>query len=69
MMKGLNNVNENDLVMISDNDEIPNLEIHLNLNKIKNNFIIFKQLFFYYKFDLLYDKMFWFGTKACKKKT
>ena len=67
MMKGLNDVDENDLVMISDNDEIPNLEA-LNLNKIKNNFIIFKQLFFYYKFDLLYDKMFWFGTKACKKK-
>ena len=23
---------------------------------------------FYYKFNLLYDKIFWYGTRACKKK-
>ena len=67
MMKGLSDVEENDLIMISDNDEIPNLE-SLNIKEINNNFIIFKQLFFYYRFDLLYDKMPWYGTKACKKK-
>ncbi|MDC1112211.1 hypothetical protein OAS43_00195 [Candidatus Pelagibacter sp.] len=67
MMKGLSNITEDDLVMISDNDEIPNLEL-LNSNTIKNDFIIFKQLFFYYRFNLLYDRMSWFGTKACKMK-
>ena len=40
MMKGLNDVEEDDLIMISDNDEIPNLE-SLNIKEINNNFIIF----------------------------
>ena len=53
--------------MLSDNDEIPNLNSN-QFNKSKKNIILFKQLFFYFKFNLLYDKMFWFGTKACKKK-
>jgi len=58
---------DDDLIILSDNDEIPNL----NANQFKNNnkkIIIFKQLFFYYKFNLLYDRMPWFGSKACKKK-
>ena len=56
-----------DLIMLSDNDEIPNLDSH-EFKKNKKDIVIFKQLFFYYKFNLLYDKMNWFGTKACKKK-
>ena len=67
MSKGLGEVNDDDLVMISDNDEIPNLE-SVDINKINNNFLVFEQLFFYYKFNLLYDKLLWPGTKACKKK-
>ena len=67
MFKGFEDADENDLIMLSDNDEIPNLE-SLNLEKLKNNFVIFEQLFFYYRFNLLYDRMKWFGTKACKKK-
>ena len=67
MSKGLGEINDDDLVMISDNDEIPNLE-SVDINKINNNFLIFEQLFFYYKFNLLYDKLLWPGTKACKKK-
>ena len=34
----------------------------------KNNIFIFEQLFFYYKFNLFYDLIPWYGTKACKKK-
>ena len=67
MMKGLGEIQDNDLVMISDNDEIPKLD-SINLNEIGNNFLIFEQFFFYYKFNLLYDKIKWPGTKACKKK-
>ena len=67
MSFGLKDAQDNDLIMLSDNDEIPNLEA-INLNEIKNNFIIFEQLFFYYKFNLIYDKLKWSGTKACKKK-
>ena len=67
MMKGIQEAQDEDLIIISDNDEIPNLDS----DKFKNtnkNFIIFKQLLFYYKFNLFYDLMPWFGSKACKKK-
>ena len=67
MMKGIINASDEDLIIISDNDEIPNL----NSNKFKKSnkkFYIFKQLLFYYKFNLLHESMPWFGSKACKKK-
>ena len=67
MSKGIEDANDEDLIMLSDNDEIPNLQ-HLDFAKINNNYIIFEQLFFYFKFNLLYDRMLWFGTKACRKK-
>ena len=67
MSKGIEDANDEDLIMLSDNDEIPNLQ-HLDFGKINNNYIIFEQLFFYFKFNLLYDRMLWFGTKACRKK-
>ena len=67
MLLGLHDANEDDLILLSDNDEIPDLSEVLNKG-INNNFILFKQLFFYYKFNLLYDRIKWFGTKGCKKK-
>jgi beta-1,4-mannosyl-glycoprotein beta-1,4-N-acetylglucosaminyltransferase len=67
MSQGLTNAGDEDLIMISDNDEIPNLN-KIKFDEIKNNFLIFNQLFFYYKFNLLYDKIIWPGTKACRKK-
>ena len=63
----LNDVSDNDLVCLSDNDEIPNFEA-VSFKNSKKDIFIFKQLFFYYKFNLLYDLMPWFGSKACKKK-
>ena len=67
MSQGLSDVSEEDLIMISDNDEIPDLSSN-DFKNTNNNYIIFEQLFFYYKFDLLYDRMKWHGTKACRKK-
>ena len=67
MVNALNDVEDNDLVCLSDNDEIPNFESQ-HFKNSKNDIFIFKQLFFYYKFNLFYDLMPWFGTKACKKK-
>jgi len=67
MLSGIKNASENDLIILSDNDEIPNLQSNQFI-KSKRKIIIFKQLFFYYKFNLLYDAMFWYGSKACKKK-
>ena len=66
--KGLENVFDDDLILISDLDEIPKLE-NLEKNKIKNNIVIFEQQMFYYKFNLLYDKFVWSGTKAVKKRS
>ena len=67
LIKGLKNADENDFILISDLDEIPNLE-QSNLSKIKHKIIIFEQKMFYYKLNLLYSDILWYGTKACKKK-
>ena len=64
---GLKNLLDNDLIIVSDLDEIPNLE-KIELKNIQNKIIIFKQKMFYYKLNLLYDEFNWFGSKACKKK-
>ena len=65
-LKELKNFSNNDFIMLSDNDEIPNLNSEEFL-KNKNSIVLFNQLFFYYKFNLLYDKMIWPGTKGCTK--
>tara|TARA_B100000575_G_C23026286_1_gene590994 strand:- start:89 stop:979 length:891 start_codon:yes stop_codon:yes gene_type:complete len=67
MINALNDVDDNDLVCLSDNDEIPNFNSPQFKNS-KSDIFIFKQLFFYYKFNLFYNFMPWYGTKACKKK-
>ena len=58
---------DDDLIILSDNDEIPNLD-STQFKDSNSDIYIFKQLFFYYKFNLLYDRMYWFGSKACTKK-
>ena len=65
-LKELKNFSNNDFIMLSDNDEIPNLNSE-DFLKNNNSIVLFNQLFFYYKFNLLYDKMIWPGTKGCKK--
>ena len=67
LMKGLKYAEPNDLVIISDLDEIPNLEV-INLKKIKQKIIFFKQKFLFYKFNLFYENRSWYGSRACKKK-
>ena len=65
--KGLVNAKENDIIIISDVDEIPNLQ-NVNFNKINEKIILFKQDMFYYKFNLHLPNLIWTGTKACKKR-
>jgi beta-1,4-mannosyl-glycoprotein beta-1,4-N-acetylglucosaminyltransferase len=67
LKKGLHNIDKDDLIIVSDLDEIPNLE-NLNINKLKNNIIIFQQKMFYYKLNLLYENFIWAGSKAVKYK-
>ena len=67
IFKGLHHADPNDIILVSDVDEIPNLE-KINFNKISEKLIFFNQSMFYYKFNLKLPNLIWTGTKACKKK-
>ena len=68
LIDGLSEANDDDYILYSDNDEIPNLE-NFNFKTNSSKIVIFKQKQFYYKFNLFFDRISWFGTKGCKKKT
>ena len=62
--KALNEADQNDYIIYSDNDEIPNLS-KVDFKKINEN-LIFKQNCI---INLTaYPRVDWFGTKACKLK-
>ena len=65
--EGLKNAQSEDLILISDVDEIPNLE-NFNFEDFNKKIVIFKQNMFYYKFNLKMPDLTWSGTKGCKKK-
>ena len=67
IVKGLEEANDEDLILISDVDEIPKLS-GLNFKNVNVKIILFKQDMFYYKFNLQLPNLIWTGTKACKKK-
>ena len=67
LFQGIKDSVEDDLILISDLDEIPNLT-HINFSEINNNILIFEQKMFYYKLNLFYEDYIWFGTKAVKRK-
>ena len=64
LQSGLKDFDDNDLVAISDLDEIPNFENF----KYENKITFFEQKMFYYKLNLVYPNFIWFGSKICKKK-
>ena len=64
LLNGLKNANEDDLILSSDLDEIPDLSNF----KFKNKITLFEQKLFYYKFNLMQPNFSWMGTRACKKK-
>ena len=67
LSRGLVDAAGDDLILVSDLDEIPNLE-DIDFTNIKNNILIFEQKMFYYKLNLFYQDYTWLGTKATKKK-
>jgi beta-1,4-mannosyl-glycoprotein beta-1,4-N-acetylglucosaminyltransferase len=67
LSRGLVDAASDDLILVSDLDEIPNLE-DIDFTNIKNNILIFEQKMFYYKLNLFYQDYTWLGTKATKKK-
>jgi len=67
IVKGLTEANKEDWIIISDLDEIPNLD-KVDLKNTKDNLVFFKQEMMYYKFNLKLDDYIWVGSKACKMK-
>ena len=67
IIHGISDASDEDIIIVSDLDEIPNLK-NLNFDTIKNKIIQFKQRMFYYKLNLHYPSLDWFGSKACRKK-
>ena len=67
ILEGLKDSEPNDWVIISDLDEIPNLE-NIDFYNIKNKFLFFQQSMMYYKFNLKLDNFTWTGSRACKFK-
>ncbi len=63
----LDEADPNDQIIISDLDEIPNLE-NIDFNNTKSKIILFRQKMFYYKFNLILENMNWCGSKSCKMK-
>ncbi|MDB2515201.1 hypothetical protein N9X11_02220 [Candidatus Pelagibacter bacterium] len=65
--QGLFNANQDDWIIISDLDEIPNLN-KINLKETKSKLVFFRQDMMYYKFNLKLENYIWVGSKACKMK-
>ena len=66
LLEGIKNADQNDLIVVSDCDEIPKLN-SIN-SEVKNKILIFKQYLYYFKLNLLYKNYDWYGSKACTKK-
>ena len=67
LIKGISEASNEDLILISDLDEIPDLN-QLDFQKVRNNIVIFEQKMFYYKLNLFYEDYIWQGSKAVKYK-
>jgi len=65
--EGIKEANDEDLILVSDVDEIPKLS-NIDIKKVSQKIILFKQDMFYYKFNLKLPNIEWTGTKGCKKK-
>ena len=64
---GINDAAPNDMIIISDIDEIPDLE-KISIKNIKSKLILFNQIMCYYKFNLYQKNYTWVGSRACQKK-
>ena len=67
ILKHLSSYSQEDYLIHSDNDEIPNLK-NFDLKKNNKKYVIFNQKMYYYKFNLSLPNLNWYGSKACKIK-
>ena len=71
LFRGIESANPNDLIMFSDEDEIPNPEIILNYNFDKYKYGIFLQNMYYYKLNIMNideGNNNWPGPRICLRK-
>ena len=64
---GFKNIDKEDYIIISDIDEIPNLD-SLNQDDLQRKIISFKQRSFIYKYNICEKYPTWLGSKMCKLK-
>ena len=67
ILKYISPYSQEDYLIHSDNDEIPDLK-NFDLKKNTKKYVIFNQKMYYYKFNLSLPNLNWFGSKACKIK-
>ena len=67
ILKHISPNSQEDYLIHSDNDEIPDLK-NFDLKKNTKKYVIFNQKMYYYKFNLSLPNLNWFGSKACKIK-
>ena len=68
IIRGLHDAAADDLIIVSDLDEIPNPKKIKNF-KPKMRYAVFKQMHFYYKLNLQSKSHpFWYGSRICVKK-
>ena len=66
LINGLKDASDNDLILVSDSDEIPNLK---KLNSINKKFFSFSQKAYCYKLNLSNPRENdWIGSRGCLKK-
>ena len=71
LFKGIKSASQNDLIIFSDEDEIPNPNIINSFNYKKYKFGIFLQNMYYYKLNIMNideGNGNWAGSRICKKK-
>ena len=59
ILKGLKSAEKNDIIIISDIDEIPKLD-KFNFKIVSNKIYFFEQKYFYYKLNLFDPKKNWY---------
>ena len=64
LSNGLKKFSQDDLILVGDLDEVPDLQNF----KYKKKISIFMQKIIFYKFNLVYPDFAWSGSKICKKK-
>ena len=68
IVRGLNRAKSDDLIIISDLDEIPNPE-KISMFEPNKKYAVFKQNHYYYKLNLRAQKNpYWYGSRICVKK-